>query len=69
MGPLSQYPRDPNGKVPARLTVGDTPLSTIAHEMGHLFLAYASVEDEAGGIRCSATRARIGISSSTRTLR
>ena len=49
MGPLSQYPTDPNAKVPARLTVGDTPLSTIAHEMGHLFLSYVSVEDEDGG--------------------
>jgi uncharacterized protein (TIGR03437 family) len=48
MGPLSQYPADPNGRVPARLSVGDTPLSTIAHETGHLFLAYVSVEDASG---------------------
>jgi uncharacterized protein (TIGR03437 family) len=46
MGPLSQYPRDPGALVPARLSVGDTPLSTLAHEAGHLFLAYASVRDE-----------------------
>ena len=48
MGPLNQYPKDPNGKVPARLSVGDTPLSTLAHETGHLFLAYVSVRDELG---------------------
>lgn len=48
MGPLDQYPRDPGAKVPARQSVGDTPLSTIAHETGHLFLAYASVRDEFG---------------------
>ena len=48
MGPLNQYPRDPNSKVPARQSVGDTPLTTISHEAGHLFLAYASVRDEFG---------------------
>ncbi|MEJ7605430.1 MAG: hypothetical protein WKF37_04000 [Bryobacteraceae bacterium] len=46
MGHLKQYPLDPNAKVPARLSAGDTPLTTIAHEAGHLFLAYASVRDE-----------------------
>jgi uncharacterized protein (TIGR03437 family) len=50
MGPLSQYPKDPNAKVPARLMVGDTPLTVIAHETGHLFLAYASVEDQDGNL-------------------
>jgi hypothetical protein len=45
MGPLSQYPADPNGIVPARAQAGDTPLTTLAHETGHLFLAYASVGD------------------------
>jgi uncharacterized protein (TIGR03437 family) len=45
MGPLSQYPADPNAKVAARLSVGDTPLTTLAHETGHLFLAFASVRD------------------------
>src|SRR5262249_31897269 len=44
-GPLSQYPRDPNAIVPARQPAGDTPLSVIAHETGHLFLAFASVRD------------------------
>lgn len=48
MGPLRQYPKDPNGRVPARLSVGDTPLSILAHESGHLFLAYASVRDASG---------------------
>ena len=50
MGPLSQYPKDPGAKVPARLSVGDTPLTVIAHETGHLFLAYTSVEDESGNL-------------------
>lgn len=50
MGPLSQYPRDPNGIVPGRQSIGDTPISVIAHETGHLFLAYASVRDTADPI-------------------
>jgi uncharacterized protein (TIGR03437 family) len=45
LGPLSQYPRDPASLVPARRAAGDTPLSIIAHETGHLFLAFASVRD------------------------
>jgi uncharacterized protein (TIGR03437 family) len=45
MGPLSQYPADPNAVVPARSQAGDTPVTTIAHETGHLFLAYASITD------------------------
>ncbi len=45
MGPTSQFPIDPNGLVPARATAGDTPLSIIGHEAGHLFLALASVRD------------------------
>jgi uncharacterized protein (TIGR03437 family) len=48
MGPLDQYPRSPDGRVPARLSVGDTPVTVLAHEAGHLFLAYASVEDPTG---------------------
>ena len=47
MGPLSQYPPSPDARVPARGTVGDTPVTVIAHEAGHLFLAYASVRDAA----------------------
>lgn len=45
MGPLTQYPRDPNGRVAARGSTGDTPLTVLAHEAGHLFLSYASVRD------------------------
>ena len=45
MGPLSQYPADPNALVPARAQAGDTPVTMLAHETGHLFLAYASVAD------------------------
>ena len=43
LGPLNQYPRDPNAIVPARGTAGDTPLTVLGHEAGHLWLAYASV--------------------------
>ncbi|MEX2261544.1 MAG: hypothetical protein WD696_06315 [Bryobacteraceae bacterium] len=45
MGPLSQYPRDINAVVPQRRAAGDTPMSVLAHEAGHLFLAYASVRN------------------------
>ncbi len=47
LGPTSQYPIDPFGVVPARGAAGDTPLSIIGHEAGHLFLAYVSVRDPA----------------------
>jgi hypothetical protein len=47
LGPLSQYPRDPLGIVPARATSRDTPLSVLGHEAGHLFLAFVSVRDPA----------------------
>lgn len=47
MGPLSQYPRDPNAVLPARRPAGDTPLTVLGHEAGHLFLAYASIRDPA----------------------
>lgn len=43
MGPLGQYPADPDGIVPARFLSRDTPLTVLGHEAGHLFLAYASV--------------------------
>jgi len=45
MGPLTQYPVDPNAVVPARGTTRDTPLTVLGHEAGHLFLAFASVRD------------------------
>jgi uncharacterized protein (TIGR03437 family) len=46
MGPLSQYPTDPDAKVPGRGTVtGDTTMTLLGHEAGHLFLAFASVRD------------------------
>ncbi len=45
MGPLSQYPLDPNAVVPARGITGDTTLTVIGHETGHLFLAFVSVPD------------------------
>ena len=50
MGQLTQYPIDPAARVPARATVGDTPVTTVAHEAGHLFLAYVSVKDERGNL-------------------
>ena len=46
MGPLDQYPKDPGARVPARLTSGDTAITVLAHEAGHLFLAYASIHDD-----------------------
>ncbi|HXB74072.1 MAG TPA: hypothetical protein VNY05_37885 [Candidatus Acidoferrales bacterium] len=45
MGQLTQYPLDPNTLVPLRAAQGDTPLTVLAHEAGHLFLAFASVPD------------------------
>lgn len=45
MGPLSQYPLDPNAVVPGRVLSRDTPLTVLGHEAGHLFLAFASVKD------------------------
>jgi uncharacterized protein (TIGR03437 family) len=45
LGSLTQYPADPRGIVPARFASGDTPLSILSHEAGHLFLAFASVRD------------------------
>ncbi|MGH2669080.1 MAG: hypothetical protein ACRDH5_08205, partial [bacterium] len=56
MGPLSQYPRDPNARVPAREAARDTPLTILGHEVGHLFLALASVRDPAD----SAARPMLG---------
>lgn len=47
MGPLSQYPSDPAALVTARASVGDTPITVLGHEAGHLFLAYVSVPDPA----------------------
>lgn len=43
MGPLSQYPNDLNAPMLARPE--DTPLTILAHEAGHLFLAFASIAD------------------------
>ncbi|PWU01348.1 MAG: hypothetical protein C5B51_22810 [Terriglobia bacterium] len=45
MGRLDQYPKNPGDIVPRRSTAGDTPLTVLAHETGHLFLAFASVRD------------------------
>lgn len=47
MGPLSQYPRNPNEILTGRRPAGDTPLTVLGHEAGHLFLAYASIRDPA----------------------
>jgi hypothetical protein len=47
LGQLDQYPADPGKPVIARGPSGDTPVTVIAHEAGHLFLAYASVTDPA----------------------
>ena len=46
MGPLNLWNTNPLGTVPGRN--GDTPLSILAHEAGHLFLAFASITGGAG---------------------
>ena len=43
MGPVGQYPLNPNAQVPSRFPSGDTPLTLLGHETGHLFLALVSV--------------------------
>jgi uncharacterized protein (TIGR03437 family) len=45
MGALGQYPFDPDGILLSRATARDTPTTVLAHEAGHLFLAFASVRD------------------------
>ena len=45
MGPITQYPVDPNEILPARFSSRDTAVTVLAHEAGHLFLAFASVRD------------------------
>jgi uncharacterized protein (TIGR03437 family) len=46
MASLGQYPSDPDARVPSRgFTTGDTPMTILGHEAGHLFLAFASVRD------------------------
>src|ERR1035437_1426023 len=45
MGTLDNYPQDPNAPVPLRASSGDTPLTVLGHESGHLFLAFASIPD------------------------
>lgn len=46
MGPLEQYPGDPYAPIPGRGAVtGDTPMTVLGHEAGHLFLAYVSYRD------------------------
>ncbi len=47
LGPIGQYPRDPDAVVPSRSLSRDTPLTILGHEAGHLFLAFASVRDAA----------------------
>src|SRR5205814_6595468 len=45
LGPISQYPSDPNQILLSRYSARDTPVTVLAHETGHLFLAFASVKD------------------------
>src|SRR5450756_2588468 len=48
MGTLDNYPLDPNALVPGpRAASGDTPLTILGPESGHLFLAFASIPDPA----------------------
>ena len=45
LGPLNQYPASPADLLPARAASGYNSLKLLGHEVGHLFLAYASVRD------------------------
>lgn len=45
LGPLSQFPINPTELVTLRADSGYNTLKLMAHEAGHLFLAYASVND------------------------
>lgn len=45
LGSLDQYPIDPTAILPQRFSSRDTPITVVAHEAGHLFLAFASVRD------------------------
>jgi len=47
MGPVSNYPSNPNSAHPLRFSTGDTGLTVFAHEIGHLFLAFSSIRDPA----------------------
>jgi uncharacterized protein (TIGR03437 family) len=47
MGPVSNYPANPNAAHPLRFATGDTGLTVFAHEIGHLFLAFSSIRDPA----------------------
>lgn len=47
MGPLGQYPRDPTVPLETRPASRESTLAILAHEVGHLFLAYASIRDPA----------------------
>jgi uncharacterized protein (TIGR03437 family) len=45
LGPITQYPLNPRATVPARYPTGDTPMTILGHEAGHLYLALVSVPD------------------------
>ncbi len=46
MGNLGQYPADPDTPLPGRGSItGDTAMTVLGHEAGHLFLAFASYID------------------------
>ncbi len=48
LGRLTNYPLDGSALVPLRAAQGDTPLTILGHEAGHLFLAFASIPDADG---------------------
>ena len=45
MGPIGNFPANPNSLHPLRFGTGDTGLTVFAHEIGHLFLAFSSIRD------------------------
>lgn len=59
LGPLTQYPIDPNAPVPLRVPSGDTTLTVLGHEAGHLFLAFASIRDPQTGAETMLGRANV----------
>ncbi len=56
MGPLRQYPEDPEAVIPL---IGEaTTVALLGHETGHRWLAYLDIIDPATGLRSSSTLGR-----------
>ena len=66
LGPLSQYPRDPDALVPRRRANGDTPLTILGHETDIFFwhLPAFAIRTNRQPAPCWVHKWRIGVSSS-----